>query len=142
MGMREAAKAAEHCRRGVGDLTRWSAMIWGGHWRQRIGVEVARGLARCIERAATACGHPWTGRGQLGAEPFSRVGLELLLIPPANRVSGGCCSGVCIIRYSIDSQWDHGKGKEKRGLTCIGCLELPLFSWRHSLLWGINQSCF
>lgn len=48
----EAAKVAEHCRRGVGDLTHWSAMIWGGHWRQRIGVEIARGLARCIERAA------------------------------------------------------------------------------------------
>ena len=34
----EAAKVAEHCRRGVGDLARWSAMIWGGtlaaaHWR-------------------------------------------------------------------------------------------------------------
>ena len=30
----EAAKVAEHCRRGVGDLTHWSAMIWGGgHWR-------------------------------------------------------------------------------------------------------------
>ena len=25
--LREAAKVAEHCRRGVGDLTRWSAMI-------------------------------------------------------------------------------------------------------------------
>ena len=56
----EAAKVAEHCRRGVGDLTtHWSAMIWGGHWRQRIGVEIARGLARCIERGG------WTGRGQL-----------------------------------------------------------------------------
>ena len=51
--LREAAKVAEHCRRGVGDLTRWSAMTWGGHWRQRIGVEIARGSARCIERAAT-----------------------------------------------------------------------------------------
>ena len=51
--LREVAKVAEHCRRGVGDLTHWSAMIWGGHWRQRIGVEIARGLARCIERAAT-----------------------------------------------------------------------------------------
>ena len=29
--LREAAKVAEHCRRGVGDLnlTHWSAMIWG-----------------------------------------------------------------------------------------------------------------
>ena len=26
------------------------------------------------------------------AGPFSRVGPELLLIPPANRVGGGCCS--------------------------------------------------
>ena len=34
----EAAKVAEHsCRRGIGDLTHWSAMIWGGHWRQRMG---------------------------------------------------------------------------------------------------------
>ena len=34
----------------------------------------------------------WTGRGQLRAGPFSRVGPELLLIPPVNRVGGGCCS--------------------------------------------------
>ena len=32
----------------------WFAMIWGGHWWQRIGVEIARGLARCIERAAAS----------------------------------------------------------------------------------------
>ena len=31
-------------------------------------------------------------RGQLRAGPFSRVGPGLLLIPPANRVGGGCCS--------------------------------------------------
>ena len=39
-----------------------------------------------------ACGCGWTGRGQLRAGPFSRVGPELLLVPPANRVGGGCCS--------------------------------------------------
>ena len=33
-----------------------------------------------------------TGRGQLRAGPFSRVGPELLLIPPANRVGGDYCS--------------------------------------------------
>ena len=32
----------------------------GGHWRQRIGVEIVRGLARCIERAATG--------GQVGGQ--------------------------------------------------------------------------
>ena len=51
--MREAVKVAEFCRRGQGDLQHWSAMSWGGHWRQRIGVEIVRGLARCVERAAT-----------------------------------------------------------------------------------------
>ena len=51
--LHEAVKVAEHCRNGVGDLSHWSAMNWGGHWRQRIGVEIARGLARCVERAAT-----------------------------------------------------------------------------------------
>ena len=51
--MHEAVKVAEHCRNGVGDLSHWSAMNWGGHWRQRIGVEIARGLARCVEWAAT-----------------------------------------------------------------------------------------
>ena len=51
--LKESKKVAEHCRNGVGDLSHWSAINWGGHWRQRIGVEIARGLARCIERAAT-----------------------------------------------------------------------------------------
>ena len=50
--LKESKKVAEHCRNGIGDLSHWSAMNWGGHWRQRIGVEIARGLARCIERAA------------------------------------------------------------------------------------------
>eukprot|EP01043_Picozoa_sp_COSAG02_P003899 COSAG02_NODE_98_length_37150_cov_39.614207_28_plen_159_part_00 len=30
----------------------WSSMTWGGHWRERIGVEIARGVARCVEKAA------------------------------------------------------------------------------------------
>ena len=51
--LRLAVKVAAHCRRGVGDLEHWSAMSWSGHWRQRIGVEIARGLARSVERAAT-----------------------------------------------------------------------------------------
>ena len=51
--LKDSKKVAEHCRNGVGDLSHWSAINWGGHWRQRIGVEIARGLARCIERAAT-----------------------------------------------------------------------------------------
>ena len=51
--MREAVKVAEFCRKGQGDLQHWSAMSWRGHWSQRIGVEIVRGLARCIERAAT-----------------------------------------------------------------------------------------
>ena len=42
---------AEHCRKGRGDLEHWSAMSWGGHWRQRISVEIVRGLARCVERS-------------------------------------------------------------------------------------------
>ena len=33
---------------------------WGGHWRQRIGVEIARGVARCVEKAATG---GWVGSG-------------------------------------------------------------------------------
>ena len=51
--MWEAGRVAEYCRKGQGDLQHWSAMSWGGHWRQRIGVEIVRGLARCVERAAT-----------------------------------------------------------------------------------------
>ena len=51
--MWEAMQVAEFCRKGQGDLQHWSAMSWGGHWRQRIGVEIVRGLARCVERAAT-----------------------------------------------------------------------------------------
>ena len=60
--MREAGRVAEYCRKGQGDLQHWSAMSWGGHWRQRIGVEIVRGLARCVERAATG---GWSG-GQAG----------------------------------------------------------------------------
>jgi hypothetical protein len=52
--MREAVKVAKFCRKGQGDLQHWSAMSWRGHWRQRIGVEIVRGLARIVERAATA----------------------------------------------------------------------------------------
>ena len=54
--LRECGKVAEWKNQGVGDLAHWSSMTWGGHWRQRIGVEIARGVARCVERAATGCG--------------------------------------------------------------------------------------
>ena len=56
--MRESGRVAEWKNRGVGELTHWSAMTWGEHWRQRIGVEIARGVARCVEKAATG---GWTG---------------------------------------------------------------------------------
>eukprot|EP01043_Picozoa_sp_COSAG02_P047019 COSAG02_NODE_4464_length_5334_cov_9.211652_1_plen_100_part_00 len=49
------------CNTGVGDLAFWSSMTWGGHWRERIGVEIARGVARCVEKAAT--GGRWVGSG-------------------------------------------------------------------------------
>ena len=45
----------------------WSAMTWGGHWRQRIGVEIFKGVARCVERAASrgrVGGGSATGRTQ------------------------------------------------------------------------------
>jgi len=66
--MREVVKVAEFCRRGQGDLQHWSAMSWGGHWRQRIGVEIVRGLARCVERAATG--------GQTGEQAGTASSLE------------------------------------------------------------------
>ena len=65
--LRECAAVADHCRRGVGDLMHWSAMTWGGHWRQRIGVEIFKGVARCVERAASGGrvgGGSATGRTQ------------------------------------------------------------------------------
>ena len=66
--MREVVKVAEFCRRGQGDLQHWSAMSWGGHWRQRIGVEIVRGLARSVERAATG--------GQTGEQEGTASSLE------------------------------------------------------------------
>ena len=51
--MTEVVRVAEYTRKGRGDLEHWSAMSWGGHWRQRIAVEIVRGLARCVERSAT-----------------------------------------------------------------------------------------
>ena len=51
--LRECTAVAEWKNQGVGDLAHWSSMTWGGHWRQGIGVEIARGVARCVERAAT-----------------------------------------------------------------------------------------
>ena len=80
----KAAKVAEHCRRGVGDLTHWSAMIWGGHWRQRIGVEIARGLARCIERAAA--GGRVEGSSARGRSQADQVDDE----------ADGCLRAVCV----------------------------------------------
>jgi hypothetical protein len=56
--MRECRAVAEWRNRGVGELAHWSAMTWGEHWRQRVGVEIARGVARCVEKAATG---GWTG---------------------------------------------------------------------------------
>ena len=48
----EAIRVAEFNRKGVGDLAHWSALNWEGHWRQRIGVEIMRGVARCVQRSA------------------------------------------------------------------------------------------
>jgi len=48
----EAVSVAEYNRKGLGDLAHWSALNWEGHWRQRIGVEIMRGVARCIQRSA------------------------------------------------------------------------------------------
>ena len=56
--MRESAGLAEWKSRGVRELAHWSSMTWGEHWRQRVGVEIARGVARCVEKAATG---GWTG---------------------------------------------------------------------------------
>ena len=39
--LRECTAVAEWKNQGVGDLAHWSSMTWGGHWRQRIGVEIA-----------------------------------------------------------------------------------------------------
>lgn len=51
--MAEYVRVVEWKNQGVGDLAFWSSMTWGGHWRERIGVEIARGVARCVEKAAT-----------------------------------------------------------------------------------------
>ena len=51
--MAECVQVAEWKNQGVGDLAFWSSMTWGGHWRERIGVEIARGVARCVAKAAT-----------------------------------------------------------------------------------------
>ena len=62
--LHECTAVAEWKNQGVGDLAHWSSMTWGGHWRQRIGVEIARGVARCVERAATGgWASSGTGRG-------------------------------------------------------------------------------
>ena len=62
--LRECTAVAAWKNQGVGDLAHWSSMTWGGHWRQRIGVEIARGVARCVERAATGgWASSGTGRG-------------------------------------------------------------------------------
>ena len=62
--LRECTAVAEWKNQGVGDLAHWSSMTWGEHWRQRIDVEIARGVARCVERAATGgWASSGTGRG-------------------------------------------------------------------------------
>ena len=72
VSLREAVKVAEFCRKGQGDVQHWSTMSRWGHWRQRIGVEIVRGLARIVERAATGGGssagiqHSLTTRGCRG----------------------------------------------------------------------------
>ena len=38
------------------ELYSWSAMNWANHWQQRVGVELARGRARVIERGAAPPG--------------------------------------------------------------------------------------
>jgi hypothetical protein len=45
-------KAAVAVVLGSRDLAHWSALNWEGHWRQRIGVEIMRGVARCAQRSA------------------------------------------------------------------------------------------
>ena len=61
--MVECVRVVEWKNQGVGDLAHWSSMTWGEHWRQRIGVEIVRGVARCVEKAATG---GWAG-GQTAA---------------------------------------------------------------------------
>ena len=67
--LRECTAVAEWKNQGVGDLAHWSSMTWGGHWRQRIGVEIARGVARCVERAATG-GWAGSGAGHSGSHEY------------------------------------------------------------------------
>ena len=66
------AIVAEWKNQGVGDLAHWSSMTWGGHWRQRIGVEIARGVARCVERAATTGGWARSGTGRGCSQEYDR----------------------------------------------------------------------
>ena len=67
----ECVAVANWKNQGAGDLAHWSSMTWGGHWRQRIGVEIARGVARCVERAATG---GWTSgdSGHRGSREYDR----------------------------------------------------------------------
>ena len=40
--------------KGIGaDLSGWNAMTWARHWKQRVGVELARGRARLIRAQMT-----------------------------------------------------------------------------------------
>ena len=50
--LRGAAKVAEHCRRGVWDLTHWSAMIWGDIGRADITGNFVYMYGRCYSRCS------------------------------------------------------------------------------------------
>ena len=66
--MAEVLRVAEYTRKGRGDLEHWSAMSWGGHWRQRIAVEIVRGLARSVERSATGTRSGGKPKGPAGSD--------------------------------------------------------------------------
>ena len=70
--MAESVRVAEWKNQGVGDLAFWSSMTWGGHWRERIGVEIARGVARCVERAATTGGWARSGTSRSCSHEYDR----------------------------------------------------------------------
>ena len=61
------------------EVLHWSGMGWGKHWRQRIGVAIARGRARLLVRAATGRAL-WGGGGRNGRQVKERD-LEKRLSP-------------------------------------------------------------
>ena len=68
----EATRVAEYNRKGLGDLAHWSALNWEGHWRQRIGVEIMRGVARCVQRSADSSSMVATATGRRRNLEFDR----------------------------------------------------------------------